>query len=56
VVVNASRLYFTGIETSPVGPLFQKMDEITNRKHVHQAEQSPLNAENPAETLAEQQP
>lgn len=31
VVVNAGRLYFTGIEQSPVGPMFRKMDELTGR-------------------------
>lgn len=32
VVVNAGRLYFTGIEQSMVGPLFKKMDALVNRK------------------------
>ncbi|MDD2761909.1 MAG: cation-translocating P-type ATPase [Methylomonas sp.] len=32
VVVNAGRLYFSGIEQSPVGPLFKKMDELTNNR------------------------
>jgi P-type E1-E2 ATPase len=36
VVVNASRLYFTGIEQSLAGPLFRKIDEVTNRKRMHQ--------------------
>ncbi|GAB4253779.1 MAG: hypothetical protein Kow0065_00080 [Methylomicrobium sp.] len=31
VVVNASRLYFMGIERSPIGFLFQKMDALTGR-------------------------
>jgi P-type Cu+ transporter len=56
VVVNASRLYFTGIENSPVGPLFQKMDEITRRKPMSPAEPLVINSENAAETIVEQQP
>jgi Cu+-exporting ATPase len=31
VVVNAGRLYYSGIEQSIIGPLFRKMDEMTNR-------------------------
>ncbi len=31
VVVNAGRLYFTGIEQSLIGPMFRKMDELTGR-------------------------
>lgn len=34
VVVNASRLYFTGIEQSLVGSLFRKMDELTDRNNL----------------------
>lgn len=34
VVVNAGRLYFTGIEQSPLGPVFQKMDSLTERKRL----------------------
>ncbi len=56
VVVNASRLYFTGIENSPIGPLFKKMDEMTRRKHLSSAEQLQSTAENAVETMAEQQP
>ena len=32
VVVNASRLYFTNIEKSVVGPLFKRMDEYAKRR------------------------
>ncbi|MCK9605768.1 MAG: cadmium-translocating P-type ATPase [Methylomonas sp.] len=31
VVVNAGRLYFTGIEQSIIGPVFKKMDQMVNR-------------------------
>ncbi|MDD2801161.1 MAG: HAD-IC family P-type ATPase [Methylococcales bacterium] len=47
-VVNASRLYFTGIENSPVGPLFQKMDEITRPKQMSPVEPLAINSENAA--------
>jgi len=36
VVVNASRLYFTGIEQSFIGPLFRKMDEMVNQHRASQ--------------------
>ena len=32
VVVNAGRLYFTGIEQSIIGPVFKKMDQMVNRE------------------------
>jgi len=49
VVVNAGRLYFTGIEQSPVGPLFRKMDELTGRKQQCQTERLPSDSEAVAE-------
>lgn len=45
VVVNAGRLYFTGIEQSLIGPLFKKMDEMTNREQRCQPELLPRNSE-----------
>ncbi|WP_051906903.1 heavy metal translocating P-type ATPase [Methylomarinum vadi] len=51
VVVNAGRLYFSAIERSLVGPLFQKMDDYTNRRQLCRLEQA---ADKP-ETLAEQE-
>lgn len=55
VVVNAGRLYFTGIEQSLVGPLFRKMDELTNRKRLCREEPTVSDSENAAETVAEQE-
>lgn len=55
VVVNAGRLYFTGIEQSLVGPLFRKMDELTNRKRLCRGEPTVSDSENAAETVVEQE-
>lgn len=55
VVVNAGRLYFTGIEQSLVGPLFRKMDELTNRKRLCREEPTVSDSENAAETVVEQE-
>ncbi|MBL6987458.1 MAG: cadmium-translocating P-type ATPase [Methylobacter sp.] len=55
VVVNAGRLYFTGIEQSPVGPLFRKMDELTNRKRLCREEPTVSDSEKVVETVAEQE-
>ncbi|MBU2570092.1 MAG: cadmium-translocating P-type ATPase [Gammaproteobacteria bacterium] len=41
VVVNAGRLYFTGIEQSLVGPMFRKMDELTGRDQRYEPESLP---------------
>lgn len=49
VVVNAGRLYFTGIEQSPIGPVFRKMDELTGREQRSQAERLPSDSEAVAE-------
>lgn len=49
VVVNAGRLYFTGIEQSPIGPMFRKMDELTGLEQRSQAERLPSDSEAVAE-------
>jgi heavy metal translocating P-type ATPase len=49
VVVNAGRLYFTGIEQSPVGPVFRKMDELTGRDQRRQIERLTSDSEAVAE-------
>lgn len=55
VVVNAGRLYFTGIEQSVAGPVFRKMDElIASRKQFCQQKPLPPDAENKAEIVVEQ--
>ena len=54
VVVNAGRLYFTGIEQSFAGPLFKKMDEVTNHKELCSEKQLMAGSENTAETVVEQ--
>jgi P-type Cu+ transporter len=51
VVVNAGRLYFNGIEKSIIGPVFKRMDELTQREQRCQPELSPHNSE----TVAEQE-
>ncbi len=51
VVVNAGRLYFTGIEQSLIGPLFRKMDEMTGKEQRCQPELLPHNSE----TVVEQE-
>jgi Cu+-exporting ATPase len=56
VVVNAGRLYFTGIEQSLAGPLFRKMDEMTNRKRLYREECLESGSESSAETVIEQEP
>lgn len=38
VVVNAGRLYFTGIEQSIIGPVFEKMDQMVSREQHCQPE------------------
>lgn len=55
VVVNAGRLYFTGIEQSLAGPLFRKMDELTNRNRVCREERENSASDNVAETVVEQE-
>ncbi len=55
VVVNASRLYFTGIEQSLLGPIFKKMDELTRHKQLCREERLQPTSENTAETVAEQE-
>ncbi|MGZ5029793.1 MAG: hypothetical protein ACXV8I_04210 [Methylobacter sp.] len=55
VVVNAGRLYFTGIEQSLVGPLFRKMDELTKRKRLCRDELAVSDSENAAETVVEEE-
>ncbi|WP_305907654.1 cation-translocating P-type ATPase [Methylomarinum sp. Ch1-1] len=52
VVVNAGRLYFTGIERSLLGPVFQKMDSLTERKRLCRNPAQPSTAEN---AVAEQE-
>lgn len=49
VVVNAGRLYFTGIEQSLVGPMFRKMDELTSREKRCQIERLASDSEAVAE-------
>ena len=53
VVVNAGRLYFTGIEQSFVGPLFRKMDEVTNRKRLCREERLETGSGSAVETVVE---
>jgi len=55
VVVNAGRLYFTGIEQSVIGSLFRKMDEVTNRKRICREGRLESGSENAAETVLEQE-
>lgn len=55
VVVNAGRLYFTGIEQSIIGPVFKKMDELTDRKRLCRDESLVANAEMTVETVVEQE-
>ncbi|MFA5924660.1 MAG: HAD-IC family P-type ATPase, partial [Methylococcaceae bacterium] len=55
VVVNAGRLYFTGIEQSIIGPVFKKMDELTDRKRLCRDESAVANAEMTVETVVEQE-
>lgn len=56
VVVNASRLYFSGIEQSPVGSVFRKMDElIDNRKQLCPQERLLADGENTGGTVVEQE-
>jgi P-type Cu+ transporter len=55
VVVNAGRLYFTGIEQSIIGPVFAKMDELTDRKRLCRAEPVAANAGTAAEIGLEQE-
>ena len=53
VVVNAGRLYFSGIERSFAGPLFRKMDEATNRKRLCRERRPEANAESATDTAIE---
>ena len=53
VVVNAGRLYFTGIEQSFVGPLFRKMDEVANRKRLCREERLETGSESAVATVVE---
>jgi len=55
VVVNAGRLYFTGIEQSIIGPVFKKMDQLTDRKRLCRDESAVANAEMTVETVVEQE-
>jgi Cu+-exporting ATPase len=55
VVVNAGRLYFTGIEQSIIGPVFEKMDELTDRKRLCRADTVAANTETAAEISLEQE-
>lgn len=55
VVVNAGRLYFTGIEQSIIGPVFKKMDQLTDRKRLCRDESLVANAEMTVETVVEQE-
>ncbi|MDD2738661.1 MAG: cation-translocating P-type ATPase [Methylomonas lenta] len=55
VVVNAGRLYFTGIEQSIIGPVFEKMDELTDRKRLCRADTVAANTETAAEMSLEQE-
>lgn len=55
VVVNAGRLYFTGIEQSIMGPVFKKMDKLSDRKRLCRDESAVANAEMPVETVVEQE-
>jgi hypothetical protein len=45
VVVNAGRLYFTGLEQSIIGPVFKKMDELTDRKRLCRDESTVADSE-----------
>ena len=51
VVVNAGRLYFSGIEQSVIGPVFKKLDELTNREQRCQPESVAIGTE----TVVEQE-
>ncbi|MCQ8127681.1 heavy metal translocating P-type ATPase [Methylomonas rivi] len=53
VVVNAGRLYFTGIEQSIIGPVFRKLDELTDRKRLCRDDSAVADSELAAETVAE---
>ncbi len=55
VVVNAGRLYFTEIEQSLVGPLFRKMDEMTNQKRLCREERSEPGSESAIEIIVDQE-
>ena len=55
VVVNAGRLYFTGIEQSIIGTVFKKMDEMTERKRLCREERLESGSESTAETVVEQE-
>ncbi|WP_031431738.1 MULTISPECIES: HAD-IC family P-type ATPase [Methylomicrobium] len=54
VVVNAARLYFSGIEQSLIGPVFRKMDALTLRKPHHGEESALTSFERGEKTVAEQ--
>ena len=56
VVVNAGRLYFTGLEQSIIGPIFRKMDEMIRVKGICSEEQLIIDLENASEEVVEQQP
>ena len=51
VVVNAGRLYFTGIEQSFAGALFRKMDEVTDRRKGAGGTEREINSESTAGTV-----
>jgi len=53
VVVNAGRLYFTGIEQSIIGPVFRKLDELTDRKRLCRDVSAVTDSEPAAEIVVE---
>lgn len=55
VVVNAGRLYFTGIEQSIIGSVFKKLDELTDRKRLCRDESLVANTDMTVETVVEQE-
>lgn len=55
VVVNAGRLYFTGLEQSIIGPVFRKMDEMARVKGICGKERLVVDSESIAKTDLKQQ-